>query len=203
MNKEEKKLYMKAYNKAYRAKNFSKLQVKKKEYRRINSKNIKIYEKAFRESNKESIKLYKEQYRKKNSDKIHLKDRNYYIRSKSENGNLPYLIRSARYRAKKGNFPFEISLKYFDILPLFCPLLNVRLNYTHEGLCHSSNSVSIDRIDPTKGYVKGNVWLISFKANSMKNNKTIEDLKLKAFSTTNDTTDDYKTFYSNILTLFK
>ena len=40
------------------------------------------------------------------------------------------------------------------------------------------NSPSLDRIDPTKGYVKGNVWIISHKANVFKSYATHEELKI-------------------------
>ena len=40
------------------------------------------------------------------------------------------------------------------------------------------NSPSLDRIDPGKGYVKGNVQVISMQANRMKNDGSIEELLL-------------------------
>lgn len=40
------------------------------------------------------------------------------------------------------------------------------------------NSASIDRIDNDKRYVKGNVWIISTKANRIKSNATLAELEL-------------------------
>ena len=49
---------------------------------------------------------------------------------------------------------------------------------------HTGNSFSpsLDRIDSTKGYVPGNVWVISNKANRMKSNAAAEELIIFAKS---------------------
>jgi hypothetical protein len=41
-------------------------------------------------------------------------------------------------------------------------------------------SFSLDRIDSSKGYIKGNVWIISHKANTMKSASTLEEFLLMA-----------------------
>lgn len=41
-----------------------------------------------------------------------------------------------------------------------------------------NDSPTIDKIIPNLGYVKGNVWVISAKANRMKSNATVEELEL-------------------------
>lgn len=38
------------------------------------------------------------------------------------------------------------------------------------------NAASLDRIDNSKGYVRGNVMVISLRANAIKNNATAEEL---------------------------
>lgn len=40
--------------------------------------------------------------------------------------------------------------------------------------------MSLDRIDPRKGYVKGNVWIISYRANLIKNDGTAEEHEMIA-----------------------
>ncbi len=40
------------------------------------------------------------------------------------------------------------------------------------------DSPSLDKIIPKLGYVKGNVWVVSNKANRIKSNATIEELEL-------------------------
>lgn len=65
---------------------------------------------------------------------------------------------------------------YTDICPVFNFLLRWE-NDTNKG-GGVFNSPSLDRIDPNKGYIKGNTRIISFKANTIKNNATLEELQL-------------------------
>lgn len=93
-----------------------------------------------------------------------------------------YMVKSARKRAKEKNLPFDIDHEYIRSLVVsHCPVFGMPLEwstYRGKGTGGIANSPSLDRIDPTKGYVKGNVWIISNKANSIKNNATHEELKL-------------------------
>lgn len=81
----------------------------------------------------------------------------------------------AKSRAKKNNLAFNLTLD--DILiPKFCPILEIELN-PHSGISGGKKaSPALDRIDSTKGYIKGNVWVISHLANMMKSNANNEDL---------------------------
>ena len=58
---------------------------------------------------------------------------------------------------------------------------------SRKGKKHSS--FSLDRIDSSKGYVKGNVWVISMMANSMKSDSNYEDFKKMA--------DNWKQYHEN------
>lgn len=84
------------------------------------------------------------------------------------------LLGAAKQRAHKGGI--EFSLREEDIvIPENCPFLNIPLtNLFGEGRVFSN--ASIDRIDPTKGYVKENIQIISDLANRMKQNATPEQL---------------------------
>ena len=59
--------------------------------------------------------------------------------------------------------------------PKVCPVLEIELDWNMNG--QQPNSPSLDRIDPTKGYIPGNVMIMSTLANRMKNNATPEQLK--------------------------
>lgn len=79
--------------------------------------------------------------------------------------------KSAQERANKKGWEFTILVEDIKI-PEVCPLLNTPFiigdrNYTP----------SLDRIDSTKGYIKGNVWVISHRANQIKNDATLEELE--------------------------
>lgn len=85
-----------------------------------------------------------------------------------------HLWKMARHRAKEGNIEFSISPA--DILvPEFCPYLETKFSFENKATIPS-----LDRIDPTKGYIKGNIQVISWMANQMKNNASIEQLMVFA-----------------------
>jgi hypothetical protein len=83
------------------------------------------------------------------------------------------MLKRSRSRAlQKG---YEHNIELVDItIPAYCPLLGIKLEIGVGGC--KPNSPSLDRIDPNLGYIKGNVWVISNKANSIKNNATPEEL---------------------------
>ena len=82
--------------------------------------------------------------------------------------------RSARLRALRKGLEFTIE-KDDIVVPDRCPLLDVPL-VNGNGIKNRADSPSLDRIDPSKGYVKGNVWVISNRANQIKNDATAEEL---------------------------
>ncbi len=88
-------------------------------------------------------------------------------------------ITQVRSRARKRGIPFDLVRG--DIpLPEKCPIFGTPLV---KGVGRLSNdSPSIDRIDPKRGYVRGNVVVVSMRANSIKREATIDDLrKMVAF----------------------
>jgi hypothetical protein len=83
----------------------------------------------------------------------------------------------AKRRAKLKNLEFNIDVADI-IIPSVCPILGIPLL---RGLGKiDRGSPSLDRIDIKKGYIKGNVQVISAKANMMKNDASFEELKLFA-----------------------
>lgn len=84
------------------------------------------------------------------------------------------VLRSAKYRAKRKNIPFNLEIEDI-IIPEFCPVLGLKLEKGNER--KNWNSPSLDRKIPALGYVKGNVRVISMRANTLKNNATSEELE--------------------------
>lgn len=79
--------------------------------------------------------------------------------------------------AKQRNIPFTLTLTELNNLtfPISCPVLGIPLKFNRGSL--QDNSYSIDRIDSSKGYEIDNIQVISWRANRLKNNATITELK--------------------------
>lgn len=99
------------------------------------------------------------------------------------------MLSSARSRAKEKNLPFDIDLDYVRLIvgkdaefASHCQIFpKIALDWScnrGNGPRALPNSPSIDRIDPTRGYVKGNIWIVCHRANAIKSNATHEELKL-------------------------
>ncbi len=84
------------------------------------------------------------------------------------------LWEKAKSRAKKRGILFNISPDDI-IIPEVCPLLDIKLTHKKHGW--DGNTPSLDRKNPSSGYVKSNVWVVSFRANLLKNNASRKELE--------------------------
>lgn len=84
------------------------------------------------------------------------------------------MLYSAKRRAKLKGIPFELTLEDL-IIPETCPVLGYKLKINNES--SKFDSPSLDKIVPEKGYVKGNVIIVSMKANQIKTNATLRELE--------------------------
>lgn len=99
---------------------------------------------------------------------------NDYKRGLNRRNPLSIILQQAKRRAKLKGIPFDISLNDIE-LPDTCPALGIKLQVNKDYA--KDNSISIDRLIPELGYVKGNVAIISHKANTIKSNGSIEELE--------------------------
>jgi len=99
---------------------------------------------------------------------------NEYKRKRHRERPEPILLQGAKTRAKAHNLPFDLKIQDI-IVPERCPILDIPLKIGEKTA--SPNSPSLDRIDPQKGYVRGNVLVISHRANTIKSDATPEELR--------------------------
>ena len=89
-----------------------------------------------------------------------------------------WIVRSKN-RPKVNKARKSLSIEYYKtLLVTHCPLLGMQLSYESYTGRTPDNYATLDKIDPTKGYVPGNVQILSFRANSLKADATIEEMEL-------------------------
>ena len=84
------------------------------------------------------------------------------------------MLWNARQRAKEFGVPFDLT-KEDIVIPERCPLLGVKLRVADGQV--DDNSPTLDRIIPWLGYVRGNVVVVSWRANRIKNDASAAELR--------------------------
>ena len=82
----------------------------------------------------------------------------------------------AKKRAKRKNLEFNLKPTDIPEIPKVCPILKIPIIIGNDKL--TDNSPTLERIDNNKGYIKNNILIISYKANRIKNNATLKELKM-------------------------
>lgn len=121
------------------------------------------------------VSLYREQKEKQRFAAV--EERRQKFGCKDQVDKIFYSELRRRFRVKKANskrLGIKFDLEFTDIVwNTRCPLLDEPLDYfSNRGMW----APSFDRIDPRKGYVKGNVWIISKRANAIKRDYTPEEV---------------------------
>jgi hypothetical protein len=123
------------------------------------------------------------EWRKNNPDRPAENWSSYYERNKEplkerqkkkyRENPVKHLLYAAKQRSR--NFGLAYNLSEEDLtIPEFCPILGIRIEI---GLGDKYSSPSIDRVKPELGYVKGNVAIMSLRANQIKGTATLAELK--------------------------
>jgi len=82
------------------------------------------------------------------------------------------ILIAARHRAKKEKIPFNITIEDI-VIPKICPYLGIPILKNRKKI--TDNSPSLDRIVSKSGYIKGNVEIISNRANTGKSNLSAKE----------------------------
>lgn len=133
---------------------------------------------------KEPREVTSRRYREKNRDKckeatkrwreLHPEYNKIQSEEYKQNNPARRLLYSTKARAKDKGLEFSLVLEDI-VIPEVCPYLGVTItNILKKGKVETNPS--IDRIDPSMGYTKDNIQVISELANRMKNSATKEQL---------------------------
>jgi hypothetical protein len=79
--------------------------------------------------------------------------------------------------AKKRGIYFDLNMVdlYNISIPITCPILGLPIYFNTGSV--QDNSISFDRIDNSKGYSIDNLHIISYRANRLKSDATLEELR--------------------------
>lgn len=170
--------------KAYYQENKEKLLTAKKAHYQENRDKALAYKKAYYHANKEKRKEYRRKFREDNYEHVKKQEDSYRVKEYRADP-VAYMWRNKKASAKHKGIEFDITEKDIaDIMTEQCPVLGIDLRFNFgKGAGHNNDdSYSIDRIDSSKGYVKGNIQMISKRANTIKSDATLEELeKLVAY----------------------
>lgn len=152
----------------------------KKRYERSD---VKARQQELRREKQEHYKEYNKQYRQQHPERAaeYNKRANQARRVKCMNDLRTLLIErcnSAKQRAKAKQLDYNLTIDYvLSIYPTDnrCPVFGVEFDFSRSN---PSLSPTIDRIDNNRGYVEGNVWFICGRANTLKNDSNLVELKM-------------------------
>lgn len=128
---------------------------------------------------KECMKVYCKERYEKNKEKICSQTKAYYFKNKEKNF-FNNIAGKKRAQCRKEGLPFDMDGKYLEsIWTGVCPILGLELTKGHlrgKGKI-PENQGELDRLVPSKEYVRGNVKWISRRANRIKNDASVEELE--------------------------
>ena len=84
------------------------------------------------------------------------------------------MFHQAKQRAAVRGLDFDLE-RDDVVVPSTCPVLGIELRVGNSNF--KDHSPSLDRIDSSKGYVRGNVEVISWRANRLKSDGTLDDFR--------------------------
>jgi hypothetical protein len=136
-------------------------------YARTHKVEIAVKHRTWVENNREHNRERKQKWKENNVDKVAAAGKRYQHRNISAR-----MVAAARNRARWDKVPFDIR-KEDIIIPLMCPVLGIPIGKGENT--PRDNWPNLDRIIPKLGYVRGNIAVISGRANRIKSDGTAEE----------------------------
>lgn len=131
-----------------------------REWKKQNKKHVDRYNADWHQKNKTRKNCYTVDHRTDRRKNAHTDRYEWAV----------FLIIDVKKRCRKKGTKCNLITRDI-IIPEFCPALGVKLR--RKGGLHAA---SIDRVNPKKGYVRGNVQVISVLANQIKSCATAEQV---------------------------
>ena len=183
------------YNKQYRTDNAKTISAKKKKawaddphrkrewqkkWNAAHVEEMREWHKRYRTDNAAKLRAQKKQYRTENAEKISKRKRELHAANVDKDPKGTWLKKTfgrAKARAKRRGLPYDQKRPDLE-LPDVCPVLGIVLVYPNAlKNKRSPNSPSLDRLENHLGYVAVNLRVISFRANTLKNDATVDELE--------------------------
>ncbi len=119
-------------------------------------------------ANKERLDQYSRNWRRANPERAKASQRKASLKNgKTWRQNNPEANLLCRAKARAKKFDREFNLELADVvIPEVCPVLGIAMD-----------KPSIDRINSNRGYTKENIQVISYRANTLKSNGTLEEFQ--------------------------
>jgi len=119
-----------------------------------------------RKRHAKKVRQYNKYWALANPDKIKANQKRYRLRHP-----IRTMLAKAKQRAKQSGLDYDLEESKLSI-PKTCPWLGIPI--TLEG--PKDNSPALDRVDNTRGYTQDNVEIISWKANRLKSDASLDEL---------------------------
>lgn len=134
--------------------------------------------KAWKERNRDKRNATRRAWRAANKERLSAQDCAWFLKERlTKEGYAKRMLRNAKtIRSRKA-----CLITQEDILAVWpvddkCPVFGVPFTYGTYSRDNKGAAPSLDRIDSARGYERGNIAVISWRANEMKRHYTVQDV---------------------------
>lgn len=152
-----------------------------RDWRKANPERVKELEvhstarvRAWRAANPERAKASRKRYDAEYAARVGVTPRKSREKSYFKNNTVKALLREARRRAKRKGWDFNLDDSDI-VIPDRCPVFGTPITLDKPINQINPDAPSVDRIKSGMGYVKGNICVISHRANILKGSLTLEE----------------------------